>query len=85
MNISDIITSGRDDTDNFPVTCENGCPDGSTGDHRFSCRWAGGPLFVESREVRVLGECLARDEVCVQFTETGEHRHVSEGDVVRVR
>jgi len=46
MNISDIITSGRDDTDNFPVTCENGCPDGSTGDHRFSCRWAGGPLFV---------------------------------------
>jgi len=74
------IVPDKDDEPNA-VTCENGCPDGATGEHKISCRWAGGPLFVDAEQVKVLGECQARDEVCIQFTATGEHRHVTEGDV----
>jgi hypothetical protein len=66
------------------VTCENGCPRSAEGRHKFSCRWAG-RLFVEGEPVQVLGERLDADEVCVQFTGSSEHRHVSAGDVDRVR
>ena len=41
----------------FPVVCANGCPEGSTGQHKFSCEWAGidGPRYPDV-EVPVTGQ-----------------------------
>lgn len=37
------VTDGDDvyDPDNFPVVCDNGCPGGWRGRHKFSCELAG--------------------------------------------
>lgn len=41
----------------FPIVCPNGCPEGSKGQHKFSCDWAGldGPRYPEI-EVPITGQ-----------------------------
>lgn len=82
--LAEIITSGRDDTDDFPVTCENGCPEGYLGYHKFSCHWAG-HWYLDGHEVIVLGQGPG-GMVCVQGLDGGgRHQHVESGKLCRVR
>jgi hypothetical protein len=54
----------------FPVVCENGCPNGYLGDHKFSCRWAGRWfLKLTHEEVKVCGHQLDGNLVCVQIAD----------------
>ena len=56
-----------DEGGDFPVVCENGCPDGYLGDHKFSCRLAG-RWFLRlgsGTEVKVCGAQPGGNLVCV--------------------
>ncbi len=67
--MNDIDWDGGDSED-FPVVCENGCPDGYLGDHKFSCRWAGRWfLKLTHEEVRVCGHQPDGNLVCVQIAD----------------
>ena len=41
----------------FPIVCDNGCPEGAEGHHKFSCEWAtiDGPRYPEI-EVPITGQ-----------------------------
>lgn len=41
--LNGTVAAALDDDDDFPVACDNGCPDGSRGIHKFSCALARSP------------------------------------------
>lgn len=72
--------------EDFPVVCENGCPEGHLGSHKMSCEWAG-QLFYQHREVRVLGVSPSDRRVCIEYADPadGGHEHVPAASVGHVR
>lgn len=71
--MSDLESYVIDDDDDEPmITCDNGCPDGASGDHKFSCYWASA-WFYGGQDAKVLGASSDGRHVCLEVN--GEHIH----------
>lgn len=83
MQLDDLVV--EDDSEPTGTTCANGCPDGSDGQHKFSCHWAGRQWFVGGHEVKVTGESPDGKTVCVHHVTDNAHAHVKRSQVTPVR
>jgi hypothetical protein len=69
-----------EDTPEFSeVTCDNGCPDGAQGRHKFSCSWAG-KWFFRTQEAKILGVSKDQPTVCLEVN--GEHFHADRHELL---
>lgn len=68
-----MIDDDDDDSPEFSeVTCDNGCPKGARGRHRFSCYWTG-DWFYGGQDAKVLGASSDGRHVCLEVN--GGHIH----------